>query len=763
MLYWCANTLPRRVPEQGPDNTEPTRLFEPVVRAGEETAMTNNSNTAAFFIEQELARGKQPNRLVHEQSPYLLQHAFNPVDWYPWGEEAFARARAEDRAVFLSIGYSTCHWCHVMARESFADPATAAILNRHFIAVKVDREERPDLDHLYMAAAQAMNGSAGWPLSVFLTPERQPFYAGTYFPPEPRHGLPGFRQLLLFIHDIWRDKRDKVMESAAVVTDHIRGTSPPQEPGGLDDALAEKAYSLISRDFDATHGGFGPPPKFPRPVLFNFLLHHHWRTGEQHALDMVLFSLRKMAAGGMYDQVGGGFHRYSVDGQWRVPHFEKMLYDQGQLALLYLAAYQAGQDPFHAEVAADILSYVLRGMTDPQGGFYSAEDADSADPENPEKHGEGLFYLWRETEIMQLLGPESGPLFCRHYGVKKEGNALDDPHGEFVGRNILHVTESLEETAAWAGATVAEVARDLKECRKKLLAARSRRPRPHLDDKIITSWNGLMISALARGFQVLGREEYRTAAVRAARFLLASLREEKTGALLRRYRSGKAGLAGQLDDYAFFSQALLDLYGATFDASWLREAEALTEKQIAIFHDDREGGFFDAPTGDDSVLFRMKAHYDGAEPTGNSVAAMNLLRLARFTDNGQWREMAEKTISAFAHHLREYPPILPQMLTALGLARRQPEQIVLAGAPEEEETRQLLSVIHRRFLPNALVLLADGGKNQDWLARRLPFLADIRRLDGRPTAYVCKDFRCSRPTGDPVELEEQLRMGEAAG
>jgi uncharacterized protein len=716
----------------------------------------SGTNTAADFIEQELAQGKKPNRLIDEQSPYLLQHAFNPVEWLPWGEEAFARARREDKPVFLSIGYSTCHWCHVMARESFADPEAAAILNEHFIAVKVDREERPDVDHLYMSAAQALSGGGGWPLSVFLTPERQPFYAGTYFPPQPRHGLPGFKQLLGLIGDLWRERREKVLEAAAVVTDHLNKSAPAPASGGLDPDLAARAYSLTSRDFDATHGGFGSAPKFPRPVLFNFLLHHYWQTGTEPAREMVLFSLRKMAAGGIYDQLGGGFHRYSVDREWRVPHFEKMLYDQSQLADLYLAAYQLSGDDFYAEAAADIFAYVLRDLRAPEGAFYSAEDADSPDPVNPEKHGEGLFYLWNEAEIRQLLGPAAGELVCRRYGVRKEGNAPADPHGEFQGKNILYQAAGLEETAAACRRPVAEAARELAAARRQLMAARDQRPRPHLDDKIITSWNGLMISALARGFQVLNRPEYRAAADRAARFILTELRDPQTGRLRRRYRAGRAGLAGQLDDYAFLVQGLLDLYEATFEIRWLQEAEALTETQIAIFHDPENGGFFDGPGEDGTILVRLKADYDSAEPTGNSITAMNLLRLAGFTANQAWREMAGATIEAFAHRLAEYPPILPQLLVAHGCAQRPPQQIIIAGTPAEEETQKMLAAIHSRYLPNTLVMLADGGPGQEWLARRLPLLQEISRIDNQPTAYVCRDFRCSRPTNDPAELARLL-------
>lgn len=721
------------------------------------------THTIAEFVAQELARGKTPNRLVHEQSPYLLQHAFNPVDWYPWGEEAFARARAEEKPIFLSVGYSTCHWCHVMAQESFADPDTAALLNEHFVAIKVDREERPDVDQLYMAATQALSGGGGWPMSVFLTPELEPFYAGTYFPPAPRHNLPSFRQVLSSIHSLWHDKRDKVLASAAAITRHLQAqASVVADPALLDETVLDQGYRLLASEYDPAFGGFGRQPKFPRPVVFNFLLRHYDRTGEEQARDMALVTLRRMAAGGIYDHVGGGFHRYSVDQAWRVPHFEKMLYDQGQLAVAYLEAYQLTRDPFYASVAADVLDYVLRDLASPEGGFYSAEDADSPDPEQPERHGEGLFYLWTEAEIMRLLGPGAGAIFCYHYGVAKNGNAPDDPHGEFAGRNILYVGRTIEETARHFDQTPAEVGELLDQGRARLFRARSGRPRPHLDDKIITAWNGHLISALARGYQVLGTEKYRDAAARAGRFLLDRMVDQESGILFRRYREGKAGLAGQLDDYVFFIQSLLDLYEADFDVAWLEAAEALTEKQIALFHDHEAGGFFDTGIAEKHLLLRMKSDYDGAEPTGNSIAALNLLRLAMITGNTAWRAMAEKTIAAFGQRLREHPFILPQMLVAYDLSRQAPRQLVIAGAREEEGTRQLLTVVRHRFLPGLVVLLADEAAGREWLGQRLPFVSGMTRLNNRPTAYLCQEYTCGEPTTEPAMLEKQLDQRSSA-
>ena len=716
------------------------------------------TNTIAEFVAQELGRGRTPNRLLTEQSPYLLQHAFNPVAWYPWGEEAFARARAEDKPIFLSIGYSTCHWCHVMAQESFGDPAIAALLNEHFIAIKVDREERPDVDQLYMAATQALGGGGGWPMSVFLTPELRPFYSGTYFPPEPRHNLPSFRQVLDAIQALWRDKRDKVLASAAAVTNHLQTqASTAADPTQLDERLLTQGYQLLASEYDPAFGGFGRQPKFPRPVVFSFLLRHYDRTGEEKARDMVLVTLRRMAAGGMYDHVGGGFHRYAVDRAWRVPHFEKMLYDQGQLAVAYLEAYQLTREPFYANVAADVLDYVLRELSNPEGAFYSAEDADSPDPTDPARHGEGLFYLWTEAEILHRLGPGAGAVFCYHYGVEPNGNAANDPHGEFAGRNILFVARTLEETARQFDQTPAEVGELLEQARATLFRARRQRPRPHLDDKIITAWNGHVISALARGYQVLGREKYRHAAVRAGRFLLDRLVDQDSGTLLRRYREGKAGLTGQLDDYAFLVQALLDLYEADFDVTWLDAAVSLTEKQIALFSDPETGGFFETSAAEKNLLVRMKSDYDGAEPTGNSIAALNLLHLARITGKEAWLTMAERTIAAFGHRLKEYPPALPQMLVAYDLWRQPPRQLVIVGERDEAETQQFLEVVRRRFLPGLMVLLADSTQGgQGWLGQRLPSVAATQRLAGRPTAYLCQRYACNQPTSDPMVLEKQL-------
>jgi uncharacterized protein len=720
-------------------------------------------NTAAGFVREQLARGLESNRLLHEKSPYLLQHAFNPVDWYPWGEEAFTRAAREDRPVFLSIGYSTCHWCHVMAHESFEDEATATILNQSFVCIKVDREERPDIDQIYMAATRSMSGGGGWPLSVFLTPDRRPFYAGTYFPPAPRGGMASFSELLHGIAGAWRNDRQHIMDIAGRLTEKLREmaqTGPGIFP--MSKEVLATGFRQLVAEYDATYGGFSRAPKFPRPVGLNLLLRYHWRTRDEDSLAMVLHTLRSMAAGGIYDQLGGGFHRYSVDQQWRVPHFEKMLYDQSQLAISYLEAYQLTGDPLLARIARATLDYVLRDLTGSHGAFYSAEDADSPRPENPAEHSEGAFYLWTAAEIGSLLDSQEAAVFNHHFGVADNGNALTDPHGEFTGRNILYAARSPEETAQHLGSSIKEVEVILGKVSRKLFAQRNRRPRPHLDDKVITAWNGLMISALARGYQVLSEERYLKAASGAAAFVLTELHDATSGLLKRRYREGEAGLEAQLDDYAFLVQGLLDLYEASLDIWWLEQAVKLTGRQVELFADEKSGGFFDTSGRDHTVLVRMKSDYDGAEPTGNSVAAMNLLRLGWITDNREWRQRAEGTLAAFADVLSQFPLGIPQMAVAHDFHLATPKVIVIAGLPEAEDTRRMLREVQRCFLPHRILLLADGGKGQQWLAQYLPFVADIQMLEGRATAYLCENYTCKLPTDDPDRLREMLTSDQQA-
>ncbi len=691
------------------------------------------------------------NHLIHEKSPYLQQHAYNPVDWYPWGEEALAKAALEDKPIFLSIGYSTCHWCHVMAHESFEDQEIADFLNRYFISIKVDREERPGIDQIYMTAARAMTGGGGWPLSLFLFPDSQPFYAGTYFPPRASHGRPGFLEILQSIHKAWQNDRNNLKLSARQVTTYIR----KEIPGGsksLEKRWLDKGFRQIEESYEPKYGGFAQAPKFPRPVVIDFLFHYYKASGKKEARDMALFTLEQMAAGGMYDHVGGGFHRYSVDTRWRVPHFEKMLYDQSQLASVYLAAFQLNGDPASRKTAIEILEYVLRDMRDPAGGFYSAEDADSENPYNPVEHGEGAYYLWTGDEIDSLLSPREAVLFKAYYGVKKDGNALYDPQQEFTGRNILYRAKDLAEVARLGKISDKEVADQLQKGRKKLLSRRQTRTAPHLDDKIITAWNGLMISALARGAMILEEDRYLLAASRAADFLLKNLMQG--GELKRRWRDGEARYPAGLDDYSFLIQGLLDLYAASHNPSRLRQAMELTEKQLALFSDEK-GGFYDTPESA-GLLARMKAAYDGAEPSGNSVAALNLLRLAALTGKKEWRHHAEKTMESFGQTLASYPPAMPLMLVAMDMQQDKPRQIVIAGARDDEDTRLLLREVYSRYLPNTTVLLADGGENQKFLQAGLPFLATVEKIGGLATAYVCENFTCKMPVNTRAGLAALL-------
>ncbi len=695
---------------------------------------------------------EQTNRLIHEQSPYLLQHAHQPVDWYPWGEEAFARARKEDRPVFLSIGYSTCHWCHVMARESFDNEEIAELLNRWFVCIKVDREERPDVDQVYMAAVQALNGSGGWPLSVFLFPDGRPFYGATYIPPEGRYGRPGFPDILGAVHRAWQGRRDELGQTAAGLIGAIAADSGS---GSVRADVADRACRMLRESFDAGQAGFGTAPKFPRPVVFDFLLSHWLRTGEEQALAMTLATLDAMARGGIHDHLGGGFHRYGVDRAWRVPHFEKMLYDQAQLADSYLDAYQITGQEGYGRVAAGIFAYVLGVLRDPGGAFATAEDADSDDPYRPGHHGEGCYYLWTEEEIVRTLGAGPAEVFSYCYGVEFDGNAPADPQQEFAGRNILFRRHTDREAAARFGRDAEEIGQELARSRGLLLAKREQRVRPHLDDKVITGINGLMIGALARGGAILGREDLVDAARRAADFIQAHLYDPASGHLLRRYRRGTAGLAGQLDDYAFLVSGLLRLHQVQQDPELLERAVALTGTMIRLFGDDEGGGFFDS-VRDRAIPLRLKSDYDGAEPAPNSVAAMNLLRLADLTGRQEWRTLARKTMAAFSGRLNTYPAALPAMLCALAREGDTPRQVVIAGRRGAADTRALMDAVFAVFDPDLVLLLADGAENQEFLARGLPFLKDVHMEGGRATAHVCEDLACRPPVTDAAVLRRQL-------
>ena len=686
------------------------------------------------------------NHLIAEKSPYLQQHAHNPVDWYPWGDEAFDKARREDKPIFLSIGYSTCHWCHVMERESFENEAIAEIINRSFVPVKVDREERPDVDRIYMTYVQAATGSGGWPMSVFLTPDLKPFFGGTYFPPDNRYGRPGFPTLLDRIAAAWREQRAEILETSGKVISQLKSISDPASTGGIaDKTTLDSTFQYFRRTFDSTHGGFGEAPKFPRPVVFNFLFRYYARTQRSEALQMSLDTLRAMAAGGMHDQLGGGFHRYSVDERWFVPHFEKMLYDQAQLATSYLEAYQITHNALYADIARSTLDYVLRDMTHPDGGFYSAEDADSViDPANPKEKGEGAFYIWTAAELEQVLGREVYDVFAAHYGVEKDGNVHQDPHGEFTGKNILCLRQAPDPA-------------ELEQAKAKLLEVRSKRVRPHLDDKILTSWNALMISAFAKAAQVLSDPRYLIAALRATAFILTRMYNSDTGVLQRRFREGEAAIHGFLDDYSFFIAALLDLYEADFDPRHLENALALTAKMRELFEDPQSGAFFTTAGQDSSLVLRMKDDYDGAEPSGNSVALLDLFRLAHLTDGDEYRRAAVRTLDALMPKMSSQPVAVPQMLVGLDYWLAPRREVVIAGDPQAEPTRALLSELRSRFLPYTVTLLIDSDTTREKLARIFPAAGVMRQLDDQSTAYVCENYSCRLPTTEVAKFAELLQ------
>ena len=671
------------------------------------------------------------NRLAHEKSPYLLQHANNPVDWYPWGQAALDKARQEDKPIFLSVGYSTCHWCHVMEHESFENEDIARVLNEHFVPVKVDREERPDLDRVYMLFVQASTGSGGWPMSVWLTPEGKPFFGGTYFPPDTRYGRPGFGAILKRLAQAWQEDRSKIEESGSHVLEQLVQYSQhgSGERGQVGQNALDSAFYAFRRSFDARLGGFGSAPKFPRPSVLNFLLRYGALTGNDEARDMVLVTLRAMAKGGMHDQLGGGFHRYSVDENWFVPHFEKMLYDQAQLAISYLEAYQITGDAQYAAVARDIFDYVLRDLAHPSGGFYSAEDADSApDPAKPKEKSEGAFYIWSHQEIVDILGEPDAAVFCRRFGVQPNGNVQEDPHGEFTGRNILYQAQDGPPNQQWV---------------TKLLEVRSRRPRPHLDDKILTGWNGMMISAFAKGAQILGEPRYANAARDARNFLHQHLWRKIDSSLLRRYRDGDAAIGAFLDDYSSLIHALVDLYETAFDPADLTWASQLAERALMLFEDKDGGGFFSSPANQSDLVLRLKDDYDGAEPSANSVMALALLRLARITGREDFRKSAERTLEAFSGRMLAGGAGVPQMLVAQMFAMGKPMEIVVAG-PRDQQTA-MLAEIRKRFLPNAVVMQASESPQA------------MPPVDGQATAYVCENFACKLPVTEAAALAKLLQ------
>jgi uncharacterized protein len=707
------------------------------------------------------------NRLARERSPYLLQHANNPVDWYPWGDEAFAKARSEDKPIFLSIGYSTCHWCHVMEHESFESDDIASVLNDQFVSIKVDREERPDVDRVYMTFVQATTGSGGWPMSVWLTPDLKPFYGGTYFPPESRWGRPGFVDILREIARVWQTEREKVSQSAEALTAQLRSLEKASPTWTTPTAAAlAKAVAQFRASFDAHFGGFGEAPKFPRPAELLFLLREHARTGDTDSRDMVLRTLRAMALGGMRDHIGGGFHRYSVDRAWRVPHFEKMLYDQAQIVLALVEAAQASRDPFYAEVAEDTLQYVMRQMTEDGGAFYSAEDADSVPPEEAESahphKKEGAFYLWRADEVDALVGDDAEIVKLR-FGIEPEGNAPQDPQQEFTGKNLLYVARSIDDIAKRTEKPTQELVEVLHSARVRMYEHRLSRPHPHLDDKILTSWNGLMIAAFARFARMLrvfggaGRaaaETYLDAARRAAAFIRERMWSAGTRTLLRRYRDGHAEIEGYAEDYAYLIFGLLELFQADSDPMWLEWAIALQQRQDELFWDESAGGWFSTTGADPHVLLRIKEDYDGAEPTASSVSVLNLLVLSHLVEDARWPDRIERTLRMFGTRLEQMGRAVPMMAAALSTFVAGLQQIVIVEGDRNAD--EMAQAVARQYLPFAIVLHVHPDRRRA-LAGSLPFIEPMQAVDGATAAYVCRNFTCKQPVTNIDELQQELK------
>lgn len=681
-----------------------------------------------------MSDGKRTNRLIHETSPYLLQHADNPVDWYPWGEEAFDLAKRTGKPILLSIGYSACHWCHVMAHESFENGAIAKIMNEHFVNIKVDREERPDLDQIYQTAVQFfIQRGGGWPLTMFLTPEKVPFHGGTYFPPEDRHNLPGFPKILMSLSEIYRERAEDVASTTRSLLNAIGQLKKDFSKKSIDPALLEKSVENLVKIFDEAHGGFGGAPKFPSAPALSLLLRYSQQSGEQTFLEMVSHSLRKMAWGGMYDQIAGGFHRYSVDEAWQVPHFEKMLYDNAQLAPLYFSAYQATEDPFFKEIGIEILEYVLREMTDETGGFYASQDADS-------EGGEGSFYTWSPEEVIAVLGAESGEIINRYYQVTETGN--------FEGKSIPHPSDFIKGLADGMGKTEVEVSEVIRTAKERLRGERDLRPKPFTDEKMIVSWNSLMIGAFVQGYQVTRNQRYLTAATKATDFILKNLIQNRQ--LLHTFKDGVAKLRGYLDDVAYFADAQLDLYEATGETKYLESAKSLVEGLISGFWDDVDGGFYYTPSDHETLIDRTRPIHDQSVPSGNAVAAKALLRLFYFTDEPLYFEKGEKTLLAFATEMEKHPFSIGNMIAAADFYLRKPKEIHLVADLDSPDSEDLLAKIHQLYLPNKVLSFnhSEGFDHATW--------TDKKSVAGKPTVYICQNFTCSPPLTEWEAIRQKI-------
>ena len=681
-----------------------------------------------------------PNNLINETSPYLLQHAHNPVEWNPWGEEALARAREEDKPILLSIGYAACHWCHVMESESFENPDIAALMNQNFVCIKVDREERPDLDSIYMNAVQALTGSGGWPMTVFLTPDGKPFFGGTYYPPVDRGGMIGFPNLITRVAEAYKTRRGDILETTQQVISQIQTlsqTTPSQDPLGVD--ILHLAYVGLGRSFDYENGGFGGPPKFPPAMTLEFLLQYHHMTKEPMVLDMIEMTAEKMARGGVYDQIGGGFHRYSTDAHWLVPHFEKMLYDNALLSRMYLHTYQATERPWYRRIVEETLDYVLMEMTDPLGGFYSTQDADS-------EGEEGKFFVWTVEEITSVLGSEEGPLIAAYLGATDAGN--------FEGRNILNLPEGIESFAKEADVSVEQLVTAIQRAKTSLREAREERVHPARDEKILSAWNGLMIRSFAEAASVFNNDDYRQAAVRSASFVLDALR--KDGRLLRTYRDGQAKLNGYLEDYAFMAHGLLALYEATFDHRWLEEARNLADQMLDLFWDEDQKVFYDTGKDHEALVVRPRDLFDNATPSGSSVATDVLLHLSVLTGDNDYSVKAATNLRSMQQTLSRVPQGMGYWLSALGFYVSIPKEIVIVGDGSSPDTQALKDVVFQGYIPHKVVVGSDPAMTVG-TSVAMPLLEDRGMMDGRATAYVCQNYMCQLPVTDPDALAQQLQ------
>jgi uncharacterized protein YyaL (SSP411 family) len=692
-------------------------------------------------------KNKRPNRLIHEKSPYLLQHAYNPVDWFPWGDETFDKAERENRPIFLSIGYSTCHWCHVMEQESFEDPEVAALMNETFVSIKVDREERPDLDHVYMTVCQMMTGSGGWPLTIVMTPDKKPFFAATYIPKQSRFGRSGMMELIPRIQSIWATRKVAVLDSAEKILRAIKSTEPANLGDDLDRSVLDRAYRDFVARFDEDFGGFGVAPKFPTPHIFFFLLRYWKRSGDKRALELVERTLEAMRLGGIFDQVGFGFHRYSTDREWLVPHFEKMLYDQALLALAYLETYQATGKETYGTTARGIFTYVLRTMTSQGGGFYSAEDADS-------EGVEGKFYVWTEEEIRRNFPTDEADFIGRVFNITKSGNFSDEATGKITGSNILHLGKSIPEIAADLDISSHALEDRIDDVRRRLFEIREKRIHPHKDDKILTDWNGLMIAAFARGARLLNEPVYAEAAERAVDFILSHL-HDSDGRLLHRYRDGESKINAHLDDYAFFVWGLIELYEATFKDRFLKRAILLNGTMLEHYWDEKTAGFFFTPDDGEALIVRKKELYDGAVPSGNSVSLLNLLRLARITGRTDLEKKASMIDNAFSEQIKQAPTGFTQFLSGLDFVLGPSYEVVIVGPAGSKETADMIRALFNPFIPNKVVVFRPTNQESPAIDSISPFVRNQVSLDGKATAHVCRNRTCLKPT---TSIQEMLNM-----